>query len=245
MIPFALAWGSFLNVVGYRIINGTSPLYGRSACPECNNYIAAYDLIPVISWLILRGKCRSCQKPISLLYPFIELLTALALLLLYWYVPAHYFWSYALFFSALIVSIRTDLQYMLISDIVTLFLIPVGIALAALGLLPITVTESISGAIIGYVMLYIIERAFRYVTGRNGIGLGDINLLSFIGAFTGLWGCWISLLIGSISGSIIGLGYLLFLRTQDEPLKLPFGPFLAAGAMIYVLWSNAILALIF
>src|SRR5690606_13178057 len=110
-----LCWGSFLNVVGYRLIAGYSIIRPRSFCPHCSQQLAIRDLIPVVSWLMLRGRCRTCNKPISFLYPLIEVITALIFLGLYFFIDPHYWVSYGLLFSALIVTIRTDAETMLIS----------------------------------------------------------------------------------------------------------------------------------
>jgi len=174
-----------------------------------------------------------------MLYPFIELLTTVLLSLLYVYVPTHYFFAYFIFFSALIVTIRTDIETMLISRFVTLFLIPFGFLLTIFNLLPINLTESVIGTITGYLFLLIISTLFEKITGKTGIGQGDLDLLAFIGAFTGIAGCWASLTIGSIFGSLFGIIYL-FLLNYPRDTKIPFGPFLAFGAISFVLLHDFI-----
>lgn len=232
LIVFSLCWGSFLNMLSYRLINNAS-FGGRSYCVHCKKTIAGYDLIPVISWIILKGSCRSCHQAISPLYPFIELLTTVIFTCLYFYLPTHYFLGYGIFFSALIITIRSDLEYMLISRLVTLFLVPLGIALSAANLLPISALESILGACVGYGFLWLVSKIFTFCTHKQGIGEGDFDLLCFIGAFTGIIGCWASVLIGSIAGSIIGLYYCATTRNAYS-IKIPFGPFLALGAILFV-----------
>lgn len=243
-------------MLSYRLINEAS-LGGRSYCVHCKKNIAFYDLIPVLSWLALKGSCRSCHQPISALYPFIELLTTIIFTCLYFYIPAEYWISYTVFFSALIITIRSDLEYMLISSFATLFLIPIGIMLSAKNMLPISATESIIGAIAGYTFFWVIAKVFSYLTSKQGIGKGDLYLLAFIGSFTGLFGCWISVLIGSVTASCAGICYLLqkkfFSLTATNTdtdtdadtginsesisfgiIKIPFGPFLALGALLFV-----------
>ena len=189
----------------------------------------------------MRGKCRSCNAPISVLYPFIELLTAMLLSLVVVYVPLHYFFSYFIFFSALIVTIRSDLETMLISRFVTLALVPLGFIFSAFGLLPLTLNESILGCFFGYGMLYSIALIFFAFTKRRGIGQGDLELLALIGSFTGILGCWVSLLIGSIMGSLVSFIYIAINPQQDiRTLKIPFGPFLAFGAITFVLMQPTI-----
>jgi prepilin signal peptidase PulO-like enzyme (type II secretory pathway) len=234
LIPLFACWGSFLNVLGFRLIRDQSIVWPRSACPSCGHTLAWYDLIPIFSWLFLRAKCRYCALPISCLYPLIELLTVCSLTGLYLLVPGKYFFAYGIFFSALIVTIRSDLEAMLISRYATIFLIPGNLILSACGFLPLTPVESISAALIGYLLLCIPSYLFLWLTGKEGIGQGDLELLAFIGSCIGLFGCWFSLLCGSIFGSLVGLGYLVTTQS-NRSTKIPFGPFLAFGAMSFVL----------
>ena len=245
LIPFFLCWGSFLNVLAYRLIRGKSIVTPRSACPHCHNLIVWYDNIPVLSWLFLKGKCRNCDQPISWLYPFIEILTTIVLSLLYLYIPTHYFFAYFIFFSALIVTIRSDIETMLISRYVTIFLIPIGLIMSSCNLLPILVGESICGAIFGYFFLFIINSIFKYLRNIDGIGQGDYDLLALIGSFTGIMGCWISITIGSMLGSLWGIIMIVLSpRTNTTQYlrntKIPFGPFLALGAIFFTFMQGYI-----
>lgn len=236
LMTLFLCWGSFLNVLAHRFVMNIPLTVPRSTCPQCKHTIAWYDNIPVLSWLLLKGKCRICTNPISVLYPSIEVLTAWLLCSLYLWTPTQYFFAYFIFFSALIVTIRTDIEMLLISRFTTLFLIPVAFLLSLYHWLPITPIESIASASFGYLFLFLIGRIFTYFTGKSGIGQGDFDLLAFIGAFTGAIGCWISLLIGSILGSISGLTYIIFFKPKNNIL-IPFGPFLAIGAILFVLFN--------
>ncbi len=227
-------WGSFLNVVGYRLIHGIS-LLGRSQCVSCHSRIAWYDLIPLISYVILRGRCRSCHERISPLYPFIELVTAVSLTGLYYGIEAHYFGAYFLFFSALIVTIRTDLETMLIARLMTLPLIPLGFILSCTDHIPLIPLDSILGTAVGFFSLWLISTLFYLFTRKQGIGEGDFELLALIGSFTGMFGVWAALMIGAIMGSITSLAYLTYTGKLERHAKIPFGPFLAFGAMCYVL----------
>jgi len=243
LIPFFLCWGSFLNVLAYRLVHHHNFTH-RSQCPHCTSVIAWYDNIPIISWFALRGKCRQCKQPISPLYPSIELFTTLALSLLFLYVPHHYFFAYFVFFSGLIVTIRSDIETMLISRFVTLLLVPFGVAFSFFGLLPITFLVSAASAFGGYAFLYIIAKLFFLVKGKQGIGQGDFDLLALIGAFIGPIGLWATILIGSIAGSIFGITYVVITGTSSTTTRIPFGPFLALGAMSFVLFQDIFLALV-
>jgi len=152
---FGLIWGSFLNVIAWRIIRQESIVFPGSRCPTCKHSLAWYDLIPLFSYLILRGSCRYCAASISMLYPCIELLTAVLFVLLFNQFDLPYVFSYGILFSALIVSIRTDLEHMLISRMASLCLVPIGIGLSIIGWLPITPLESLFGALFGYSFLWI------------------------------------------------------------------------------------------
>lgn len=243
-IPFFLCWGSFLNVLAYRLIKNQSIITPRSSCPCCNTVIAWYDNIPVVSWLLLHGKCRTCKKPISLLYPCIEILTTALLTLLYLHVPPHYFFAYFILFSALIVTIRSDIETMLISRFATLLIVPFGFACSFYGLLPLTLPFSIMGAAFGYLFLFSINSIFKYLRNIDGIGEGDFDLLLLIGSFTGIVGCWMSITIGSIVGSAYGALSILYSyyhnKNSNNPgdTKIPFGPFLALGAILFVLFQE-------
>ncbi len=237
-LPLFFCWGSFLNVVGYRLIIGKT-LGGRSQCPHCSTTLAWFDLIPVLSFIALSGKCRTCHGQISWLYPAIEIITPLMLSLLY--LNTDYFWGYFPFFSALIVTIRSDMEFMLISPWTTLALIPLGITLSFCDFIPVMPLDSIMGASVGFFSLWTIGFIFKKITHQEGIGHGDFDLFACIGAFTGLLGLWFTLLIGSLSATIIGISYLLMSGGLRRNVAIPFGPFLAIGAMSYVILHDHIM----
>ncbi len=221
-------------MLAYRLISEDSLLRLRSFCPHCNKTIAWYDLIPLLSWLILKGNCRWCAQPISWLYFFIEALTVFLLMALLITIPHQYQISYFIFFSALIITIRTDLEHMLISRFTTIFLIPVGFLVSYLQLLPITIIQSITGCATAFIFLYVINKLFYWCTQKTGMGQGDVELLMVIGSFLGIMGWWITLLIASAIGSIYGIIYIFFYKNRSA--KIPFGPFLALGALLYSLY---------
>lgn len=191
--------------------------------------------------MFLGGTCRYCKAPISYLYPLIEAITALTLVLLVNLVASSYWAGYCIFFSALIVTIRTDLEQMLISRYVTLMLIPFGWILSAIDWLPLTLYESVLGSLIGYTILYVIAVTFKAITRKDGMGQGDLELLAFIGAFTGPLGCFVTLTIASTAGALFGLIYGAIKRKKT--IIVPFGPFLAGGAMIYSLFEYQLFSL--
>lgn len=254
-----LCWGSFLNVVAHRLIHHINIFKPRSHCPSCEHIIFWYDNIPIFSWLVLRGKCRFCKATISWLYPFTELTTAIVSTLLFHKImvkpydvlnvditvlkdallanAAQSFGVYMIFVSALIVASRTDLESLLIPQLFTLWMIPLGLLAAYLQLIPLSIMQSISGAALGYGILWLIALVFKRCTGKEGLGVGDMELLAMIGSFLGPIGVWISLAVGSFVGLFIGSIYLA-LSGKDRTTRIPFGPFLALGALAYLLIGN-------
>ena len=239
LIPLLLCWGSFLNVVGHRIVKRKTP-FGRSKCPHCKHPLPWYDLIPVFSYLCLKGKCRNCHAGISFLYPAIEIFTVLSFIAGYYLIDPTYHIAFFIFFSALFVTIRSDWEHMLVSQWVTIALIPVGILLSFTDLLPIYPLNSILGAAMGYFVPWLIGTLFYLVTHKRGIGQGDFDLLAFVGSFTGVVGVWATLLMGSLLGAFVGGGYLYAIGSLKRDVKIPFGPFLAMGAILYCLFFEQI-----
>lgn len=227
-------------MLAYRLISGDSLLRARSFCPTCNTTLAWYDLIPLFSWIFLKGKCRTCSAPITWLYFFIEFITVLAFTSLFLLVPTAYWLAYGVFFSALLVTIRTDLEFMLISRYVSVFLVPFGFFFSYYDYIELSFFESILGTLTAYLFLRLVSVIFFKLTKREGMGEGDAELLAFIGSFIGLCGWWISLIVASLSGSLYGMGYMIWTRKKDST-KIPFGPFLALGALAYVLFQDQLL----
>lgn len=239
MIIIAVAlfacWGSFLKAVADRLIAGQS-LLPRSACPHCKQTLSWHHLIPLCSWIRLRGRCAYCNATIGWLYPFIELITAASLTALLYQSSLNYFPAYFLLFSALIVTIATDLEHMLILRIMTIGIIPFGFLAAWCGYLPITLVASIAGALLGAGLLYALRALFFALKGQEGLGMGDVELLAAIGAFTGHYGIMIVNILGSALALSAALIFILCTQEKNyRQLKIPFGAFLAAGTMLYVL----------
>ena len=232
-IPFLLCWGSFLNALAYRLVHSNIPLTARrSHCPHCHQPIRWYDLIPVFSYIILRGRCRTCHARISPLYPLIEVGTVLVLYPIFSHFAPAAWCSYWLLFSALIINIRTDLETYLLSLYSTLYLIPVGWLLAALGYAATSLSLSLLGTAAGYGLLWGVNWLYFRATGRTGLGAGDAYLLALIGAFTGPLSVWFSLMIAASLGTVVGLALITTGRYHRHS-ALPFGPFLALGAIIF------------
>jgi leader peptidase (prepilin peptidase) / N-methyltransferase len=231
-----LCWGSFLNVVAYRLLHNTSFWQPRSRCVSCYKIIAWYDLIPLISWIFLHGRCRHCNRTISGLYFLIELLTLISFWGIIIVTEPPYWLSYGLLFSVLLITIRTDLESFIILRPFSLGLIPFGLILSALGYLPITILESLLGIIIGYGFLWIIATLYFLFTHKIGMGEGDPELLAGIGAFVGPWSCWYVITIGALLGSLTGIFFIWRYGAVARNYPLPFGPFLALGTFVVILF---------
>lgn len=234
---YAILWGSFLNVVAYRLLHNKAFFRARSMCTACKKTLYWYDLIPIISWLILCGKCRFCKQPISSLYPCIELITALIFMLMVYFIAPLYWIGYGIFFSALIITIRTDLETLSILRYFSLGLIPLGVVLSIAQFLPLSIFASITGAFFGYSLLWLVRTLYKLCTNTIGIGQGDLELLSGIGAFIGITGCWFTLLFGSLLGTVFGL-IIIATSHKTKKDKIPFGPCLALGAITFTLFQK-------
>ena len=237
-----LCWGSFLNMIAHRLLHGDFDRV-RSFCPHCKTTLAWYDLIPLISFALLRGRCRSCSGTISILYPLIELLTT-GITVLLWlqlgqralpsvYHEVVYLVWFGLFFSGLLIAVRTDLEEMVIPRIVPLILLPIGLLGALLSITSVSVAEALAGCLLGYGILWGINAAYRRLRGIDGIGGGDMDLLSVIGMFVGPSLAMYSLAVASLGGTCASLVYLLVTK-QGTQTRIPFVPFLALGAAVVV-----------
>ncbi len=237
---FGAAIGSFLNVCIHRLPLGQSIVFPPSHCPGCDARIQNRDNIPLLSYLLLRGHCRACGGQISPRYPAVEALSGLMLVVLldrFGLSPAVA--MYAAFVAALIVISCIDLDHQIIPDAISLPGIPIGVACAALGYGP-SLMDSAIGVLIGGGTLWAVAAGYHALTGREGMGGGDIKLLAMIGAFLGWRGVLVTLVLGSFVGAAVGIG-LIVLRGGDTRVPIPFGPFLAAGAVCALLFGEQII----
>ncbi len=238
------AVGSFLNVCISRIPEGISIVFPPSRCPHCGHPVRFYDNIPLISYLLLGGKCRDCGEGISWRYPLVELLTAVFAWLLfrrYGMTPAYP--VAFLFICVLIVVTFIDLDHQIIPHILTLGGIPVFAILAVL-FLGLTAVDAFLGIMIGAGSLYFVAVYYEALTGREGMGGGDVNLLAMLGAFLG-WKSLLSiLLVSSLLGAVVG-AVLILGKGKDMRYAVPFGPFLCAAAVIHLFFGDSLSGLLF
>jgi leader peptidase (prepilin peptidase)/N-methyltransferase len=238
---FGAVVGSFLNVCIHRLPSGDSVVFPASHCPDCRQPIRPYDNIPVLSYLILHGRCRQCGSAISLRYPVVEVLTGIAAAGAFSALglSAHTLLLFA-FLCALIVITFIDLDHQIIPDAISLPGIGIGFAAAVILGQP-GWKASLGGILLGGGLLWAVAEGYYRLTGREGMGGGDIKLLAMIGAFLGWRAVPVTLLLGSMSGAVIG-GALMLIQRRNSRTPIPFGPFLALGAVCALFWGDALIA---
>ncbi|MEG0197241.1 MAG: A24 family peptidase [Acinetobacter sp.] len=259
---FSLCIGSFLNVVIYRtpkmmeqewrqdcqmflhpdqaIIDESKLTLSKpaSTCPKCRTEIRWYQNIPVISWLVLRGKCGSCQNPISIRYPLIELLTALASLVIVSVFGPTLQMLFGLLLTWILIALTfIDFDTQLLPDRYTLTLAALGLGINSYAIY-ISPTAAIWGYIIGFLCLWIVYYLFKIVTGKEGMGYGDFKLLAALGAWMGPLMLPLIVLLSSLVGAIIGI-ILLKIRKENQPFA--FGPYIAIAGWIAFIWGEPIM----
>ena len=243
VFAFALGavMGSFANVVIFRLPQGQSIVTPGSRCPSCRTPIRWYDNIPIASYLVLGARCRSCRMPISPRYPLVEALTGLlfAGLVLRFGIGSTTA-VLALFSWALVVVTFIDFDHRIIPDVISLPGVLIGVAASLLPGFPRPV-DSIIGLAVGGGFLFLVLFAYEKVMKDEGMGMGDVKLLAMIGAFLGWQALPVTVLVASISGTLTGVAFAL---AKGEPVRkfpVPFGPFLALGALIHIFFGVEII----
>ena len=261
--------GSFLNVVIYRLpimlkrewqrdcaeLNGTAASLSdnsaldqvtfnlctpRSRCSHCQHQLSARDNIPLLSWLLLSGRCRYCKSRVSKRYPLVELSTAILSAVMVWRFGANLELMAALVFIWLLISMTMiDIDHLLLPDNLTLSLLWIGLLININGTF-ISLADAVLGAVIGYATLWSLYWIFKLATGKEGMGYGDFKLLAALGAWFGWQAILPILLISSLIGSIIGISLMASRRLSSERV-LPFGPALAIAGWIYLMWGEPLI----
>lgn len=232
--------GSFLNVCIYRIPHRRSVVHPRSRCGACERPLEWYENIPVVSYVALRGRCRTCGTRISLQYPIVELLTAAVFVIQYEVIGLTPLLAVRIVFGCvLIVLFAIDLEHQLLPNVITLPALALG--LAASVVLPPGVLDALIGALVGGGVLYLIAEVYFRLRHEEGMGMGDVKMLAMIGAFLGWKLTILTLILASLGGSFAGV---LLLISQRGNLKaaIPFGTFLAAGALVASLYGDPLVA---
>ncbi len=240
---FGLILGSFLNVCIYRLPLGESIVRPRSRCPKCGDPVTWYQNLPVISWIMLRGRCAGCRTQISWRYPLVELISA-AIVVALWRIvgPGAAFLIAGGFALALVVLFFTDLDHQLLPDAVTLTGFATGIAIAWLNPhLPGEgwgrVWAALAGAAVGSGLLWGVGEVYSRLRGVEAMGFGDVKMMAMVGAFTGPAGVLFTICLGSVMGAIVGIA-LIPLRGRTMADKLPFGCFLAPAAFVAMFFAR-------
>jgi leader peptidase (prepilin peptidase)/N-methyltransferase len=258
---FGLIIGSFLNVCIVRIPGGKSIVLPSSACPQCGAAIRPYDNIPVLSYLLLAGKCRNCKTKISAMYPAVELLTGLLFLACYevFGLTAEAL-KWAVFSAIMIVLVFTDLRERLLPDLVNYTGLGLGLVLSlftrpADGTAAwlanhmfdfpppapvISLADALFGAAFGSGLLWLVSEAYFKLRGREGMGMGDVKMMLMAGAFLGVKRTLLTIFAGSVLGSILGIIFILA-RRKDSEYELPFGTFLGMAALLVVFFGTPLI----
>ena len=254
---FGLLIGSFLNVCVYRMPRDLSVVRPRSFCPSCEKMIAWYDNIPLLSYALLGARCRHCRARIPLRYPLVELATAAAFAL--WFAvlgPTLAAAKYAVFSAILIALIASDFEERILPDEFTIGGTVIGLAFApfvplqirwAILLLPaslnvrwLSLAEAALGAGFASGIIWFVGWLYEKVRHREGLGLGDVKMIAMIGAFLGLEPALLTLIAGSLLGSVVGLGYILVKGKDASTYELPFGSFLGFAALAVAIFGNIV-----
>ena len=237
---FGLCIGSFLNVCIYRLPASKSIVHPRSMCSNCGTLIAAYDNIPVLSYLWLKGRCRHCQIKISIRYPIVELLGGLLALgtFLKFGLTLEAL-IYYLFCAALLIVTFIDIDHRIIPNVITLPGIPICFA-ASFALPTITYKEALLGILIGGGSLFLVAWIYSLITKKEGMGGGDIKLLAMMGAIVGWQGVLFTIFVASLVGTLAGLAVMLQSR-KGMKLAVPFGPFLSIGSITYAFFGTPLI----
>ncbi len=239
--------GSFLNVVSFRLPLGRSVVRPASACPTCKSPVRPWHNIPVLSWLLLRGRCYDCGAHFSGRYPLVEAACAGLWMLLYLHhvpnpealligpQPLLPVVLYGGYFSALLAISLIDADHFIVPDVISLPLIPLGITAVALldsfGLSSVTAPQAVLGALLGAVSMLSLAATGRLLMGREALGMGDVKLVAAIGAWQGAHPTLLlCVFIASLIGSVVGISYMA-IHGRQRHLKLPFGPYLCVGAL--------------
>jgi leader peptidase (prepilin peptidase)/N-methyltransferase len=265
---FGLLVGSFLNVVILRVPERMQADWRKQArevleieapeeprppgivvegshCPKCKHALAARDNIPVLGWLMLRGRCRYCREPISAQYPLVELLTGLASVAVVWRFGPTSGALAALVMTYFLISLSgIDARTQFLPDEINYPLLWIGLSLTLIPgwqALPVSPSSAILGALIGYLSLWSVYWLFKLITGKEGMGHGDFKLLAAMGAWLGPVALLPIIMLSSLIGALVGGSLMLFRKHQRE-VPIPFGPYLAAAGWVWLLFGDSLLA---
>ena len=263
---FGTIIGSFLNVVIHRVPNEESIVFPNSACPNCEKPIKSYDNIPILSWLILGGKCRNCKNPISPRYLFVEILTGFLFLSVYWSIGFNAFLPVALIFVAAVVSlVFIDAEHMILPNVITYPLLVFALLVRIIFPLlfgenyfsdfrffplnrmddyPVWLTSlvgAILGGIVGGGFLWLVGAIWKKLRGVDAMGLGDVKMMFAVGALLGWRLTLLSIFLGAFAGAVIGIFVIARQKEKDFQTQIPFGIFLGIGSILSLLFGEQLI----
>ncbi|HEX8289012.1 MAG TPA: prepilin peptidase [Pyrinomonadaceae bacterium] len=266
VFAFGAIVGSFLNVVIHRVPNEESIVFPNSACPKCKTPIKAYDNIPILSWLILGGKCRNCKEKISARYPAVEFLTALLYVLVFWQIGFNAFLPVSLIFvTAIVALIFIDAEHMILPNVITYPLLVFSLLVRLLFPLflsaeyfsdtkfaPLTYFQnypswlvSLIGAVLGGLVgggfLWLVGAIWKMLRGVDAMGLGDVKMMFAVGALLGWRLTILSIFLGAFSGAVIGMLVIYRQKEKDLQTQIPFGIFLGIGSILSLLFGEQLI----
>jgi leader peptidase (prepilin peptidase) / N-methyltransferase len=257
--------GSFLNVVIHRVPNELSIVFPNSACPKCKASIKPYDNIPIVSWLILGGKCRNCKEPIAIRYPAVEALTGLVFLIVFWQIDLTAFLPVCFIFAAVIVSlVFIDAEHMILPNVITypLFVFAIlvrlvyplafGTGFSDMSFAPLTAMAgypawvvSLAGAILGALAgggsLWLVGEVWKRLRGVEAMGLGDVKMMLGVGALLGWRLSILAIFLGAFAGALIGVVVIAKQKEKDMQTQIPFGIFLGIGSLLALLFGEQLI----
>jgi leader peptidase (prepilin peptidase) / N-methyltransferase len=240
---YGISFGSFLNVLIYRLPHGKSLLRPPSHCPKCNNRIKFYDNIPIISFIILRGRCRHCHNKISWRYPLVEALTGILCVIAIYHFGFTIRGLEAVLLTLLFVPIFfIDLDLWIIPNSLDIPWILVGIALSFFPGAFVGWKGALIGAVVGGALFALVMWLGKIVFKKEAMGFGDVKLAAMLGAFLGAVNILLIMVLASFLGSIIGICMIIFSRKEGKTTYVPFGPFLVAAALITIYFGDTIIS---
>lgn len=229
-LAIGAALGSFFNVCIYRIPEKKSIVLPASHCPQCDQKIPFYHNIPIISYIVLKGRCKYCFNKIHVHYPIVELITPVLLLLLYFkYGLTFNMLRYAFFVMPSVVIFFIDSKHKIIPNVIVLPMIILGIFTTFLPQVDMTIWDAIKGAVSGFLLFYLVAVVFEKITGKDGLGGGDIKFIAAIGSFVGIFGLIFTIFFGALFALVT-----IIITQSDLSKEFPFGPFLVIASVLFV-----------
>lgn len=232
-------FGSFLNVCIYRLPRNISIVFPPSFCPNCKKNIPFYFNIPILGYLMIKGKCKFCDAKISPRYPFVEAITGVFAIFCFYTWDFYIAIVHFLFISSLIVITFIDIDFQIIPDIISLPAIAISILLSIF-LFDRTIIETLLATIIGGGIFWIIGKSYELIAKKEGLGGGDVKLMAFFGAYLGIKSIFFIIFVSSLLGTIYGLSLIAF-KGKKTSHAIPFGPFLSFGALLYLFFGDKII----